>query len=416
MANIFKISQPVRVGNFSANPADVSAGAIYWNTSSNELFVANGSSYSQLAISTNEFLSNVFRINDNTNPTKQLAFDVSNVSASTVRSLIMPDANVNLGALTDSNISASAAIAYSKLALSNSIVNADVNASAAIAYSKLALSNSIVNADVNASAAIAYSKLDLTLSIVNGDISASAAIAYSKLSLSNSIVNADINASAAIAYSKLNLSASIVNADVSASAAIAYSKLAALTASRALVSDGSGVVSVSSVTSTELGYVSGVTSAIQAQLNTKLSSVSQDSAPTLGGDLTIAANAFIGVVRRGSSNVASVQEEYLDSLSLTQSTTAVQSSLTFDSRNFKGVSVDYTISNGNDRRKGRLDIACNNVPTVASSSVSLVDQSTETADILVSWSAAINGNNVELSYTTGAGTFNMDADIKRFRS
>jgi len=24
--------------------------------------------------------------------------------------------------------------------------------------------------------------------------------------------------------------------------------------------------------------------------------------------------------------------------------------------------------------------------------------------------------NVELSYTTGAGTFNMDADIKRFRS
>jgi hypothetical protein len=38
------------------------------------------------------------------------------------------------------------------------IVNADVNASAAIAYSKLALTGSIVNADVNASAAIARSK------------------------------------------------------------------------------------------------------------------------------------------------------------------------------------------------------------------------------------------------------------------
>lgn len=40
-----------------------------------------------------------------------------------------------------------------------------------------------------------------------------------------------------------------------------------LTASRAVVSDGSGKVAVSSVTSTELGYLSGVTSAIQTQLN-----------------------------------------------------------------------------------------------------------------------------------------------------
>ena len=43
-----------------------------------------------------------------------------------------------------------------------------------------------------------------------------------------------------------------------------------LTASRALVSDGSGKVAVSSVTSTELGYVSGVTSAVQTQLDAKI--------------------------------------------------------------------------------------------------------------------------------------------------
>jgi hypothetical protein len=47
----------------------------------------------------------------------------------------------------------------------------------------------------------------------------------------------------------------------------AFLPTAALTASRALASDASGVVSVSAVTSTELGYVSGVTSAIQTQLN-----------------------------------------------------------------------------------------------------------------------------------------------------
>lgn len=46
-----------------------------------------------------------------------------------------------------------------------------------------------------------------------------------------------------------------------------------LTASRALASDGSGKVAVSSVTSTELGYVSGVTSAIQTQIDSKTNKI-----------------------------------------------------------------------------------------------------------------------------------------------
>jgi hypothetical protein len=148
--------------------------------------------------------------------------------------------------ITNLMVNPSAAIAYSKLNLALSIVNADISGSAAIAYSKLNLATSIVNADISGSAAIAYSKLALALSIVNGDISASAAIAYSKLNLALSIVNGDISGSAAIAYSKLNLTTSIVNGDINASAAIAYSKLAALTASKLLTSDGSGFVSATS--------------------------------------------------------------------------------------------------------------------------------------------------------------------------
>lgn len=111
------------------------------------------------------------------------------------------------------------------------IVNADVSATAAIAYSKLSLGTSIVNADVSATAAIVYSKLSLGTSIVNGDISATAAIAYSKLSLGTSIVNSDVSATAAIAYSKLSLGTSIVNGDISTTAAIAVSKLASSTIS-----------------------------------------------------------------------------------------------------------------------------------------------------------------------------------------
>jgi hypothetical protein len=46
-----------------------------------------------------------------------------------------------------------------------------------------------------------------------------------------------------------------------------------VTASRALASDTNGYVSATSITSTELGYVSGVTSAIQTQLNGKVDEV-----------------------------------------------------------------------------------------------------------------------------------------------
>jgi hypothetical protein len=42
-----------------------------------------------------------------------------------------------------------------------------------------------------------------------------------------------------------------------------------LTASRAITTNGSGALSASTVTATELGYVSGVTSAIQTQIDTK---------------------------------------------------------------------------------------------------------------------------------------------------
>ena len=56
-----------------------------------------------------------------------------------------------------------------------------------------------------------------------------------------------------------------------------------LTASRALVSSGSGKVAVSAVTSTELGYLDGVTSAIQTQLNSKQGTLSFGNALSLSG-------------------------------------------------------------------------------------------------------------------------------------
>lgn len=61
-----------------------------------------------------------------------------------------------------------------------------------------------------------------------------------------------------------------------------------LTASRALVSDANGKVAVSAVTSTELGYLDGVTSNIQTQLNGKLSSAPVTSVNSKTGAVTLA--------------------------------------------------------------------------------------------------------------------------------
>ena len=62
-----------------------------------------------------------------------------------------------------------------------------------------------------------------------------------------------------------------------------------LTANRALVSNGSGKVAVSAVTATELGYLDGVTSNIQTQLNKKLESAPVTSVNTKTGAVVLTA-------------------------------------------------------------------------------------------------------------------------------
>ena len=109
----------------------------------------------------------------------------------------------------------------------------------------------IVNADVSASAAIAYSKLNLGTSIVNADVSASAAIAYSKLNLGTSIVNADVSASAAIVDTKLATIATALKVSNSATTATS-----ANTASAIVARDASGNFTAGTITAALTGTAS----------------------------------------------------------------------------------------------------------------------------------------------------------------
>ncbi len=100
---------------------------------------------------------------------------------------------------------------------------------------------------------------------ISGDvtIASNGAVTIASQAVENSMLADD-----AVGADELAANA-VVNASVASGAAIAFSKMADLTNNRALVSDGSGDVSVSDVTSTEIGYLDGVTSAIQTQINTK---------------------------------------------------------------------------------------------------------------------------------------------------
>jgi hypothetical protein len=100
----------------------------------------------------------------------------------------------------------------------------------------------------------------------------------------------------------------IANANVDGSAAIAVNKLAALTASRAVVSDGSGFVSAATTTATEIGYVNGVTSAIQTQLNAKIGTTLTSAQILVGNGSNVAtAVAMSGNVAIDNTGATTIQ-------------------------------------------------------------------------------------------------------------
>jgi hypothetical protein len=111
-------------------------------------------------------------------------------------------------------------------------------------------------------------------------------------------------------------SGGITNTEVSASAAIDYSKLAALTADRALQSNGSGVVSVSSVTSTELGYLSGSDSNIQDQIDAIEAYAPKRFKRVL--DSTDVSNGYIDITVASSASTAKDFHIFADRLALHQ--------------------------------------------------------------------------------------------------
>lgn len=85
-----------------------------------------------------------------------------------------------------------------------------------------------------------------------------------------------------------------------------------LTASKAMVSDASGKVAASTVTSTELGYVSGVTSGIQSQINSKQATLT-GAATSIASANLVASKALVSDVsgKVAASTITATELEYL---------------------------------------------------------------------------------------------------------
>lgn len=191
------------------------------------------------------------------------------------------------------------------------------------------------------------------------------------------IVNADISPSAAIAYSKLNLTGSILNADINASAAIATTKLAALSASIVPVTNASGFLTSSSTTTTELGYVHGVTSAIQTQLDAK-ASTNLSNVASVSADVPMNSHKFTGLAA-GASNGDSVRfEQIFYGFQAASATTTVSTSTTTSSTyQTSNLSRSFTPTSASHRVKVTVSTSLLSATSGKTIQVSLFRDSTD---------------------------------------
>ena len=204
---------------------------------------------------------------DDSNETTLVASDPD-----TDRTLTLPNATDTLVGKATTDTLTNKSIDSDNNTITN-IVNADIKSSAAIADSKLATISTagkvaLTALEIDGGTDIGAALVDADLIVV--DDGAGGTNRKATLSRVATYIEGGISGDITISSGTAAIgSGVIVNADINASAAIAFSKMADLTASRALVSDGNGDVSVSAVTSTEIGYLDGVSSAIQTQLDNK---------------------------------------------------------------------------------------------------------------------------------------------------
>ena len=130
--------------------------------------------------------------------------------------------------------------------------------------------------------------------------------------------------------------------------------LSALTASRALVLDGSSNLVVSAVTSIELGYLSGVTSAIQTQLDAKLGDLSSTTDNALVRTDGTSGDSLqdSGIIIDDSDNMTGVNDLTVGGDLTVNGTTTTINTATLDVTD-----ANITVNDGGDQLTANTNVA-----------------------------------------------------------
>jgi hypothetical protein len=252
-------------------------------------------------------------------------------------------------------------------------------------------SSLVVNADVDAAAAIAFSKL-ATLASGNILVGSNTGVATSR-AVTGDVTISDLGVTA-IGASKVTdsmLAGNIARTKLATGnnyrilandSSGAVSENAALTANEAVATDANGqLVSVTGVSATELGYLSGVTSDVQTQIDSKQAA---DATLTAIAGVTTAADKYIyfdGVDSAQAATITSFARGLLDDTSATiaQNTLGLGSMSTqaATSVNITGGTIQTTnlqnnTLNGHKLGSGSASIASSTLTPASNKSLQLI--------------------------------------------
>lgn len=171
-----------------------------------------------------------------------------------------------------------------------------------------------------------------------------------------------------------------------------------LTASKALISNASGKVAVSTVSDTELGYISGVTSAVQTQINSKQDTLTAGTGIDITGT-TISTN-LTNLIDTGA-----IQADAVTAVKMAQ----------FDDLLSAATAGDILVSNGTDFDNvtvtGDVTINSSGVTAIGADKIdeaNLKATNAPTDNYILSYDAATSGFTWVESSGGGATTFVVD--------
>lgn len=174
-----------------------------------------------------------------------------------------------------------------------------------------------------------------------------------------------------------------------------------LTASRALIANSSGKVAVSAVTSTELGYLDGVTSAIQTQLDGKVPTSRTINGKALSSNISLTASD-VGAL----PNTTTIPTVNNATLTIQKNGTSVA---TFTANSSTNVTANITVPTGAAANKG-VDTSISaaststNLPTSKAVAAFVEGKGYKTTDNNTTYTFATGDSNGQIKVTPSGGS------------